>query len=63
MNGTVHVTQPYQRPPCSLAVTRLLHHLSNIFRERLRDDEKNLPVVDKKQRREIEEKKQGEITY
>lgn len=62
-NGTVHVTQPYQRPPCSLAVTRLLHHLCNIFRERLRDDEKNLPVVDKKQRREIEEKKQGEITY
>ena len=45
------------------AVTGLLKNLANTFRNKiLGDDAKKLPTIDKRQRREIEEKKNAEIT-
>lgn len=45
------------------AVTGLLKNLANTFRDKiLGDDAKKLPTIDKRQRREIEEKKNAEIT-
>lgn len=45
------------------SVTRLFKNLANIFSDRLGgDDSKKLPVVDKRQRREIEDKKNAELT-
>ena len=46
------------------AVTGLLKNLANTFRDKiLGDDAKKLPTIDKRQRREIEEKKNAEIGY
>ena len=45
------------------AVTRLFKSLGNIFSDKLRgDDAKKLPTIDKRQRREIEDKKNAELT-
>lgn len=45
------------------SVTRLFKNLANIFSDRLGgDDSKKLPVIDKRQRREIEDKKNAELT-
>lgn len=44
-------------------VTGLLKNLANTFRDKiLGDDAKKLPTIDKRQRREIEEKRNAEIT-
>lgn len=46
------------------AVTGLLKNLANTFQDKiLGDDAKKLPTIDKRQRREIEEKKNAEIGY
>ena len=46
------------------AVTGLLKSLANTFRDKiLGDDVKKLPTIDKRQRREMEEKKNAEIGY
>ena len=45
------------------AVTRLFKGLGNIFADNLRDNEKQKsPVIDKRQRKEIEDKKNAELT-
>ena len=45
------------------AVTRLFKNLGNIFSDKLSDDDaKKLPTIDKRQRREIEDKKNAELT-
>ena len=45
------------------AVTRLFKNLGNIFSDKLSgDDAKKLPTIDKRQRREIEDKKNAELT-
>ena len=45
------------------AVTRLFKSLGNIFSDKLSgDDAKKLPTIDKRQRREIEDKKNAELT-
>ena len=45
------------------AVTRLFKNLGNIFSDKLSgDDAKKLPIIDKRQRREIEDKKNAELT-
>ena len=45
------------------AVTRLVKSLGNIFSDKLSgDDAKKLPTIDKRQRREIEDKKNAELT-
>ncbi|MBO5883024.1 MAG: hypothetical protein J6Q78_01295 [Clostridia bacterium] len=45
------------------SVTRLFKGLANIFSDRLgNDDSKKLPVVDKRLRKEIEDKKNAEMT-
>ena len=45
------------------AVTRLFKNLGNIFSDKLSgDDSKKLPTIDKRQRREIEDKKNAELT-
>ena len=45
------------------AVTGLLKNLANTFRDKiLGDDVKKLPTIDKRQRREIEEKRNAEMS-
>ena len=45
------------------AVTRLFKNLGNIFSDKLSgDDAKKLPTIDKRQRREIEDKRNAELT-
>ena len=45
------------------AVTRLFKSLGNIFSDKLSgDDAKKLPTIDKRQRREIEDKRNAELT-
>lgn len=45
------------------AVTRLFKSLGNIFSDKLSgDDAKKLPIIDKRQRREIEDKRNAELT-
>jgi hypothetical protein len=45
------------------AVTRLFKSLGNIFSDKLSsDDAKKIPTIDKRQRREIEDKKNAELT-
>ena len=45
------------------AVTRLFKNLGNIFSDKLNgDDAKKLPTIDKRQRREIEDKRNAELT-
>jgi len=45
------------------AVTRLFKNLANIFSDKLiTDDSKKVPVIDKRQRKEIEDKKNAELT-
>jgi len=47
----------------SSAVTRLFKNIANIFAGKIDDDySKKLPVIDKRQHREIEDKKNAEIT-
>ena len=60
-NGKATIKEPYQKPPCSLAVGRLFGYLCNLFREKVLDDGSKHPTVYKKQRREIEEKKNAEM--
>lgn len=46
------------------AVTRLFRSLATLFQDRIvGDGEKNLPVIDKRQKREIEEKRNAEISF
>ena len=46
-----------------VAVTRLFRNLATLFQDKIGGDgEKNLPVIDKRQKREIEDKKNAEIT-
>jgi hypothetical protein len=45
------------------SVTRLFKNLANIFSDKMGgDDNKKLPTIDKRQRREIEDKKNAELT-
>lgn len=45
------------------SVTRLFKNLANIFYDKMGgDDNKKLPIIDKRQRREIEDKKNAELT-
>ena len=45
------------------AVARLFKNLANIFSDRFGgDDSKKLPVIDRRQRKEIEDKKNAELT-
>ncbi len=60
-NGKVTIREPYQKPSCAPAVTRLLHHLCSIFREKFPDNKEKQLVIDKKQQREIVAKKNAEI--
>lgn len=44
-------------------VTRLFRSLATLFQDKIGGDgEKNLPVIDKRQKREIEEKRNAEIS-
>lgn len=61
-NGKVTVKEPYQKPSCAPAVTRLLYHLGNLFRDKISGDRQKSGHTDKRQRKEIEEKKNAEIT-
>ena len=61
-SGKVHVLQPYQKPSCAPAVGRLFGYLCNLFREKVLDDGQKQSLTDKRQRREIEAKKNAEIT-
>ncbi len=56
---------PHQTGPTvsATAVTRLFKNLCNIFRDKIDDrKQKSLPVIDKRQKKEIEEKKNAEIS-
>ena len=44
------------------SVTRLFKNLANIFSDKMGDDNKKLPIIDKRQRKEIEDKKNAELT-
>ena len=59
-NGNIRIADPYQKPSGMLAVTRLFHHIGNIFREKFLNDRKPQFTVDRRQQREIEEKKNAE---
>ncbi|MBO4309012.1 MAG: hypothetical protein J5885_04190 [Clostridia bacterium] len=62
-NGKVKILPPYQKPTCAPAVSRLFGYLCNLFREKVSDNGSKHPTVDKKQRREIEAKKNAEIIF
>lgn len=65
-HGSEKKTAPHHRVNTvrATAVTGLLKNLANTFRDKiLGDDAKKLPTIDKRQRREIEEKKNAEIGY
>ena len=48
----------------AVAVTKLFRSLATLFQDKIGSDgEKNLPVVDKRQKREIEEKRNAEMSY
>ena len=48
----------------AVAVTRLFRSLATLFQDKIGgDDEKNLPVIDKRQKREIEEKRNAEMSF
>ena len=51
------------KAPSAVAVTSLFRSLANIFRDRIDDGSGNKPMIDKRQRREIEDKKNAELTY
>lgn len=56
---------PHQTGPTvsATAVTRLFKNLCNIFRDKIDDrKQKSLPTIDKRQKKEIEEKKNAEIS-
>lgn len=56
---------PHQTGPTvsATAVTRLFKNLCNIFRDKIDDrKQKSLPLIDKRQKKEIEEKKNAEIS-
>lgn len=64
-HGSEKKTAPHHQTTSvrATAVTGLLKNLANTFRDKiLGDDAKKLPTIDKRQRREIEEKKNAEIT-
>ena len=64
-HGSEKKTAPHHQTNSvrATAVTGLLKNLANTFRDKiLGDDAKKLPTIDKRQRREIEEKKNAEIT-
>ena len=45
------------------SVTRLFKNLANIFSDKMGgDDTKKFPIIDKRQRKEIEDKKNAELT-
>lgn len=53
---------PHKSSSSAVAVTRLLRNVSNTFRDKIYDDpSKKLPVIDKRQRKEIEDKKNAII--
>ena len=65
-HGSEKKTAPHHQTNSvrATAVTGLLKNLANTFRDKiLGDDAKKLPTIDKRQRREIEEKKNAEIGY
>ena len=62
-SGKVHVLQPYQKPSCAPAVGRLFGYLCNLFREKVLDDGQKQSLTDKRQQREIDAKKNAEMTY
>lgn len=49
------------KAPSAVAVTSLFRSLANIFRDRMDDGSGNKPMIDKRQRREIEDKKNAEM--
>ena len=65
-HGSEKKTAPHHRVNTvrATAVTGLLKNLANTFRDKILGyDAKKLPTIDKRQRREIEEKKNAEIGY
>ena len=49
------------KAPSTVAVTSLFRSLANIFRDRIDDGSGNKPMIDKRQRQEIEDKKNAEM--
>ena len=48
----------------AVAITRLFRSLATLFQDKIGGDvEKNLPVIDKRQKREIEEKRNAEMSF
>ena len=65
-NGAVHIIAPKQKlfphASTSTLVSRLFLHLSHVLQNKIADDDsKKIPVIDKRLRREMEEKKNAEI--
>ena len=61
-NGKQYYSQQ-RKPPSAVAVTSLFRSLVNIFRDKIDDDNNGKSFIDKRQRREIEDKKNAEMTY
>ena len=59
-NGKQYYSQQ-RKPPSAVAVTSLFRSLANIFRDRIDDGSRNKPMIDKRQRQEIEDKKNAEM--
>ena len=48
----------------AVAVTRLFRSIATLFQDKIGGDgEKKLPIIDKRQKREIEEKRNAELSY
>ena len=54
------IVNNYGRKPVGLASIRLLASLTNLFRENIEREQKNVNLIDRKLRRKIEEKKQAQ---
>ena len=50
-----------RKPPSAVAVTSLFRSLANIFRDKIDNDDNGKSFIDKRQRREIEDKKNAEM--
>ena len=61
-NGKQYYSQQ-RKPPSAVAVTSLFRSLANIFRDKIDNDDNGKSFIDKRQRREIEDKKNAEMTY
>ena len=61
-NGKQYYSQQ-RKPPSAVAVTSLFRNLANIFRDKIDNDDNGKSFIDKRQRREIEDKKNAEMTY